>query len=387
MSALRAFSTRARAKRWTVAAATLAVFVVYQALILGILVGGLGGVPNYLRLYPAWENARRIVRLTPSVTDAAVLIGREPIFEYGRRHPVFGVAVWSFELTWSSLLFFLSFSALVGLYLGIGGLAARWGAVGSLSGAGVVGLLGASVSSLTHCGLGSFGVLLAVSGVSTTTLQWFGNLEPVLIPAGYALIALAIVARARARPGLVGGRDVRAPAAVLACLLLLSACSRGRAEVMPAFALVDQAGAVVKSENLLGRAVVVSFVFTTCAEACPLVTAQLARTQSRVRAEKLDDRVRFISITLDPMTDRPEVLRRYADVYGIDLATWHFLTGASDDVGRVVRAFGLSAVAHERIVHGSLVVLVDRQGRIAERRTDLELDPERLVVSLRKLVG
>jgi len=197
VSALRAFSTRARAKRWTVAAATLAVFVVYQALILGILVGGLGGVPNYLRLYPAWENARRIVRLTPSVTDAAVLIGREPIFEYGRRHPVFGVAVWSFELTWSSLLFFLSFSALVGLYLGIGGLAARWGAVGSLSGAGVVGLLGASVSSLTHCGLGSFGVLLAVSGVSTTTLQWFGNLEPVLIPAGYALIALAIVARAR----------------------------------------------------------------------------------------------------------------------------------------------------------------------------------------------
>jgi len=180
-----------------VAAATLAVFVVYHALILGILVGGLGGVPNYLRLYPAWENARRIVRLTPSVTDAAVLIGREPIFEYGRRHPVFGVAVWSFELTWSSLLFFFSFSALVGLYLGIGGLAARWGAVGSLSGAGVVGLLGASVSSLTHCGLGSFGVLLAVAGVSTTTLQWFGNLEPVLIPAGYALIVLAIVARAR----------------------------------------------------------------------------------------------------------------------------------------------------------------------------------------------
>jgi len=53
----------------------------------------------------------------------------------------------------------------------------------------------------------------------------------------------------------------------------------------------------------------------------------------------------------------------------------------------VVRAFGLSAVAHERIVHGSLVVLVDREGRIAERRTDLELDPDRLAVSLRKLVG
>jgi hypothetical protein len=190
-----------------VGAATLAVFAAYQALILGILVGGLGGAPNYARLYPAWENARRIVRLTPSVTDAAVLIGREPIFEYGRRHPVFGVAVWSFELTWSSLIFFVSFSALVGLYLGIGGLAARWDAVGSLSGAGVVGLLGASVSSLTHCGLGSFGVLLAVSGVSMTTLQSFQNLESGLIAAGYALIVLAIAARAR---GLVPAWSVAA---------------------------------------------------------------------------------------------------------------------------------------------------------------------------------
>ena len=197
MTALRALRTGVRARRWTVAAATLAVFVAYHALILGILVAGLGGAPNYLRLYPAWENARRIVRLTPSAADAAALIAREPLVEYGRRHPAFGVAVWSYELTWSNLVFFVSFSALVGLYLGIGGLATRWGAVGSLSGAGIVGLLGASVSSLTHCGLGSFGVLLAVSGVSTTTLQWFQRLEPVLIPVGYALVVLAILARAR----------------------------------------------------------------------------------------------------------------------------------------------------------------------------------------------
>jgi cytochrome oxidase Cu insertion factor (SCO1/SenC/PrrC family) len=81
------------------------------------------------------------------------------------------------------------------------------------------------------------------------------------------------------------------------------------------------------------------------------------------------------------------VLRRYASAYGIDLANWQLLTGAPDDVGRVVRAFSLNAVARERIVHGSLVVLVDSQGRIAERRTDLELDPDRLLGSLRKLLG
>jgi len=197
VSALRALASRIRAKQTTIVAATLVVFVVYQALILGVLAVGLGGPPNYARVYPVWENARRIVRLTPSTADAVTLVGREPLVEYGRRHPVFGVAVWSYELTWSSLVFFLSFSMLVGVYLGLGGLSARWGAVGSLSGAGIVGLLGAGVSSLTHCGLGSFGVLLAVSGISATTLRWFQGLEPVLIPAGYVLIALAILARAK----------------------------------------------------------------------------------------------------------------------------------------------------------------------------------------------
>lgn len=195
MRTFSALAHRLSTRRWAVA--TLAVFGLYQATILAILIAGLGGAPNYVRAYPVWENARRIVRLTPSTADAVTLIGREPIVEYGRRHPVYGVAVWSFELTWSSLLFFVSFCALVGLYLGIGGAATRWGAMSSLSGAGLVGLLGASVSSLTHCGLGSFGMLLAVAGVSATSIQWFSRLEPVLIAAGYALIALAIAARAR----------------------------------------------------------------------------------------------------------------------------------------------------------------------------------------------
>lgn len=179
---------------------------------------------------------------------------------------------------------------------------------------------------------------------------------------------------------------MRSLAAVLAGVLL-SACAPGPAGPMPSFALVDQSGTTVKSESLRGRVLVVSFVFTTCVEACPLITVQLVRAQARVRTEQLDGRVRFVSITLDPVTDTPDVLRRYAAAYGIDLTSWQFLTGDAGDVNRVIRAFGLTPVAGDRIVHGSLVVLVDREGRIAERRTDLELDPDRLLTSLRKLLG
>jgi hypothetical protein len=197
VSVLGALARRVQRRWGTVVVATLGAFVLYQALILGILIAGLGGAPNYVRVYPAWDNADRIVRHTPAVADIAMLIAREPLVEYGRRHPVYGAAVWSFELTWSSLLFFVTFSALVGIHVGIAGQSVRWSALGSVGGAGIVALLGAGVSSLAHCGLGSFGVLLAVAGISATTIRWFGYLEPVLIPAGYVLMALAILVRGR----------------------------------------------------------------------------------------------------------------------------------------------------------------------------------------------
>jgi protein SCO1/2 len=176
------------------------------------------------------------------------------------------------------------------------------------------------------------------------------------------------------------------PSLVLAALLL-AACAKMPGPPMPAFALVDQSGTTVRSESLRGHALVVSFVFTSCVEACPLITAQLARAQVRARSEKLDGRVRFVSITLDPRTDTPDALRRYADAYGIDLATWHFLTGPPDDVAGVIQAFGVATSAGDRMAHGSLVVLVDTEGRIAERRTDLELNPDGLLSRLRQLLG
>lgn len=194
-----AVAIRVGARPSTVAAATLAVFGVYQVSILCILAAALGGLPNYLRLHAVWDNARRVVRLTPSTVDTVVLLAREPLVEYGRRHPEFGVAVWSFELTWSSLFFFVSFSGLVAVYFCIGGRMAPWRTIGSLSGAGIIGLLGAGVSSLTHCGIGSFGVVLAVVGISTSSIQWSARFEPVLIPLGYSLIVSAILMRANGR--------------------------------------------------------------------------------------------------------------------------------------------------------------------------------------------
>ena len=53
------------------------------------------------------------------------------------------------------------------------------------------------------------------------------------------------------------------------------------------------------------------------------------------------DSVEFVSITLDPKRDNPEVLNRYARLFGADLAAWHFLTGEPAQVASVIKAWGM----------------------------------------------
>jgi protein SCO1/2 len=176
--------------------------------------------------------------------------------------------------------------------------------------------------------------------------------------------------------------------ALLAAGLIAGCATGGDAPTLPAFELTDQSGRTVRSADLRGRALVVSFAFTSCVEACPVVVAQFARLQARARADGLGDRVRFVSITLDPVTDTPEVLRHYATRYGVDLATWHFLTGGPEDVRRLTGALGIGTAPGQRgLAHDVPLLFVDPAGRIVERRTDLEVQPDAGVARLRQLLS
>ena len=97
----------------------------------------------------------------------------------------------------------------------------------------------------------------------------------------------------------------------------------------PRTVLVDSAGKPFDLASLKGKVVLVSFVYTTCNGVCPATTASLSRIQKSLEQAKLwGNSVEFVSITLDPKRDTPEVLSRYAQLFGADSARWHFLTGS-----------------------------------------------------------
>ena len=84
--------------------------------------------------------------------------------------------------------------------------------------------------------------------------------------------------------------------------------------------------------------------------------------------------LRFVSFSVDPKWDTPDVLAKYAQTYHAETGKWTFVTGPRDDVFRLCReGFKLGVdenppdapnIAVEPIFHSSRLVLVDAQGAI-----------------------
>jgi protein SCO1/2 len=130
----------------------------------------------------------------------------------------------------------------------------------------------------------------------------------------------------------------------------------------PEFALVDQSGAPISRQSLLGKVWVADFIFTNCAGPCPKMTAMMSELQTRVARPDL----KLVSFTVDPERDTPEVLKMYGDRFGADHSRWHFLTGTAEEMSDVARGMSIAAVKNDdsSISHGTYFILVDRGGRV-----------------------
>jgi protein SCO1/2 len=88
----------------------------------------------------------------------------------------------------------------------------------------------------------------------------------------------------------------------------------------------------------------------------------MARLQQTVK----DENIRFVSFTLDPEHDTPEVMKQYADQFGGDQARWLLLTGDKKALYDVAKGYKLAAVpatGETPILHATKFLLVDAAGK------------------------
>ncbi len=134
---------------------------------------------------------------------------------------------------------------------------------------------------------------------------------------------------------------------------------------VPNFDLTERSGKSVSLNDLKGHVWVADFIFTSCAGSCPMMTQGMK--QLRAQLNEATD-VRFVSFSVDPKRDTPQVLNEYASTHGANVVNWLFLTGDEARIHELAaKGFMLAvqkATDKEPILHSQKFVLVDAEGRI-----------------------
>jgi len=145
----------------------------------------------------------------------------------------------------------------------------------------------------------------------------------------------------------------------------------------PGFALTSQDGAPVKLSDYRGKVVAVTFIFTLCGDTCPVLTPMMSFVQDQLGAD-FGKKIAFVSITVDPERDTPEVLKDYAQAFGANLAGWAFLTGAPEAIREVTRGYGVFAAknANGGVDHTFLTSIIDQRGILRVQYLGVRFDPE-----------
>lgn len=128
------------------------------------------------------------------------------------------------------------------------------------------------------------------------------------------------------------------------------------------FHLIDQNGEIFDSNmQLSGRVWVANFIFTTCTDVCPLLSANMAKLSRTFESIK---GIKLVSFSVNPEVDTPKVLKDYSYRFNSRDTDWYFLTGKRSDLKSIiVNQFKLGSV-EDPIFHSSYFVLVDRNGFI-----------------------
>ncbi|MFB6802093.1 SCO family protein [Peribacillus butanolivorans] len=164
-------------------------------------------------------------------------------------------------------------------------------------------------------------------------------------------------------------------------LLLLTACgSSGVPDAknwdLENFSYIDQEGEPFSKSDLKGKVWVTDFIFTSCEDVCLPMTSNMSKLQKMLKDEGISD-VEFVSFSVDPEIDKPDVLKKFGDQFNVDYGNWHFLTGYGQEE---IEQFALENFKtlvkkpenEDQVIHQTSFFLVDQDGKIIQEYTGLQ---------------
>lgn len=161
-------------------------------------------------------------------------------------------------------------------------------------------------------------------------------------------------------------------------------------EPAPNVRFLDEDGRTKELASFKGAPVVLTFIYTRCPlpNFCPLMDRNFVALQKSLK-EAAGPKVHLLSVSFDPTTDTPPVLKKHANDLGADPAMWTFATGDRDEIDRFAMRFGVTVVREMNdprdITHTLRTALLDGTGKLVKTYVGNEWKPEQVLEDLRAL--
>jgi len=134
---------------------------------------------------------------------------------------------------------------------------------------------------------------------------------------------------------------------------------------IPDFRLLNQDSVEITNELFADGVYVANFFFTHCPSICPTMQRNLLKVYEHYRG---DDRVRFLSHSIDFRNDSPPVLKAYAEKLGVNDDRWQFVCGTKAQIYGLSDAYMVYTKEDTNVPggydHSGYFLLVDRDRHI-----------------------
>ncbi|HEV2059960.1 MAG TPA: SCO family protein [Solirubrobacteraceae bacterium] len=121
------------------------------------------------------------------------------------------------------------------------------------------------------------------------------------------------------------------------------------------FAVRDERGDVLHLSDMRGKPVVVTFLYTTCRDTCPLTAQQI-----RIALDDLGHDVPVVAVSVDPANDTARRARAFLLKQGLE-GRMRWALGSAEELQRLWKAYGIQPQSDDA-EHTASTVLLDKRG-------------------------
>jgi protein SCO1 len=133
----------------------------------------------------------------------------------------------------------------------------------------------------------------------------------------------------------------------------------------------DQNGQTFTWKDMQGKVVLLSMVYTSCQQTCPLIISEMKALQKAL-PESMTGKVEVLLFSMDPKRDTPEHLAAYAKERKLN-PKWRLLHGAEGDVQELAAVLGFRYKKLENgdFAHSNIFTVLDQKGQIRHQQLEL----------------